>query len=137
MNKRQRLRHKQHVAEQLEKNAASEAARVAEYKAATLMLGGFSVPAFDAPAVAFGATIGQYPDRKTIPEVPRRYHDVVSSLFFKGGTLEVYGLRLKASVHKARAMAAIRAWLGSWAPKHEHKTETVAWALSEWCEDIP
>lgn len=133
MNKRQKLRNQVKAAT----DANDAEARHVEYKGAELMLGSFSVPAFDAPTVVFGASLAQYPQRETIPQVPHRYHDVVSSLFFSGGTLEDHGLRIKDSVHKMRAMAAIRAWLSSWAPKHEHKTETVAWALSEWCEDVP
>lgn len=99
-----------------------------------LMLGSFKVPAFDGVAAVFGARLNEYPDRASIPEIDRKFEDIVSALFFRGGTLADHGLKLKAGIDRSAAMTAIRAWLCSFEPKHEHKTETVAWALSEWCE---
>lgn len=99
-----------------------------------LMLGSFTVPAFDGPAAVFGARINEYPARSSIPAVDRKYADVFSALFFRGGTLAEHGLKLKSGMDRRAAMTAIRAWMCSFEPQHEHKTETVAWALSEWCE---
>jgi len=99
-----------------------------------LVLGGWAVPEFDGLSAVFGARLNQYPERGSIPKVDRRYEDVVNALFFRGGSLSEHGLKLKSGIDRAAAMAAIRSWLCSFDPKHEHKTETVAWALSEWCE---
>ena len=101
-----------------------------------LMLGGFAVPEFDGLSSAFGARLDQYPSREAIPKVDRKFTDVVDALFFRGGTLAQYGLKLKSGLDHQAAMTAIRSWLCSFDPKHEHKTETVAWALAEWCEPI-
>lgn len=99
-----------------------------------LMLGAFQVPKFDGASTVFGADIEHYPDRALIPAVDRKFGEVFSALFYRGGSLSEHGLKLKTGIDNAAAMMAIRAWMSSFAPKHEHKTETVAWALSEWCE---
>lgn len=101
-----------------------------------LMLGSFRVPAFDGMDAAFGAAQDQYPAPSLVPEVDRRYRDAFSTLFFSGGKLADFGLELKPGLDRARAMTALRAWMGSFAPKHEHKEATVAWALSEWCQNV-
>lgn len=99
-----------------------------------LVLGEWAVPEFNGLSAAFGARLEQYPDRATIPKVDRKYEDVVSALFFRGGSLADHGLKFRSGINHGAAMMAIRSWLCSFDPKHEHKTETVAWALSEWCE---
>lgn len=111
---------------------AAVAAPAASYP--PLMLGSFKVPAFGGVAAVFGARLNEYPDRASIPKIDPKFEDVVSALFFRGGSLADHGLKLKAGINRGAAMTAIRAWLCSFDPKHEHKTETVAWALSEWCE---
>jgi hypothetical protein len=115
--------------------AANLSKAEAEYNAAPLSVGSFAVKPFTGLDAAFGAKIEDYPAYDIVPRVDPRFERVVSSLFFSGGKLEDHGLKLKAGVHRARAMAAIRSWMCSFAPKHEHKTAVVAWALSEWCED--
>lgn len=99
-----------------------------------LMLGDFKVPDFDGLSAAFGARLEEYPARTSIPKVDRKFQDVFSALFFRGGSLADHGLKLKAGLDHRAAMTAIRAWMTSFEPQHEHKTETVAWALSEWCD---
>lgn len=99
-----------------------------------LMLGGFTVPKFDRVSAVFGAQLNEYPTPSNIPDVDRKFVDAFDALFFRGGSLADHGLKLKAGIDRAAAMTAIRAWMGSFDPKHEHKTATVAWALSEWCE---
>jgi hypothetical protein len=136
MSKKSKARLRASRQDTLQLSKDESARLMAEYMAAPLTLGKFNVPHFDGLAATFGAKFDQYPPRDSIPEVPRCYHDIMSKLFFKGGKFEDFGLRLKPSIHKARAMTAIRAWMCSFEPKHEHKTETVAWALSEWFEDI-
>ena len=42
----------------------------------------------------------------------------------------------KSGVDKAKALRHIKAVLGSFEPKHEHKQAAVGFLLSEWFEDI-
>lgn len=124
------------------KNAKSRAKHLPQPKpepsvpSAPLMLGEFEVPQFDNIAAVFGARLAEYPDYASIPKVDRKFNDAVSTLFFRGGKLEDFGLKLKTGINRTAAMTAIRAWLCSFDPKHEHKEATVAWALSEWCEAV-
>jgi hypothetical protein len=103
---------------------------------AKLKIGKFNVHEFDDMDAAFGAQIQHYPPMHSIPEVDRKYSKIVSSLFFKGGNLSDHGLQFKPDIDQQKATKAIRAFMHSFAPKHEHKTATVAWALSEWCEGV-
>jgi hypothetical protein len=97
----------------------------------------FPIPDFDAITVAFGANEKDYLTREQLgdwygfPGTP--YHKAAQGLFYKGGKLADYGLALKPEIDAAKAMNAIRALLGSWAPKHEVKIGTVAVALHQWC----
>ncbi|MBD8556332.1 hypothetical protein IFT84_17630 [Rhizobium sp. CFBP 8762] len=106
-----------------------------------LSLGSHQFPSFDGLAAAFGADIRDYPARDIIPDDFYRgrtpYNAVVSALFFRGGSLESFGLKFKAEIDQGQAMTAIRALLCSFAPKHEIKEATVAWALSVWCDGTP
>ena len=106
-----------------------------------LTLGKHQFPDFPSFAAAFGAEGKDYPPMAVIPEQFKThdgpYQDVVSELFFRGGKLADYGLSIKPSIDNLKAMTALRALLHSFEPKHEHKTATVAWALSEWCDGTP
>ena len=123
-NRRQKLRASAAVAEKA--------------KRTPLKLGNFDVPEFDGLSAVFGARLTQYPDMAVIPEEFRRhsgkFQDIVSTLFFKGGSLDDFGLKWRPGIDRGAAQMAIGAWLCSFDPKHEHKTATVAWALSEWME---
>lgn len=127
MSKRNKLR------KQVEAKAAVEKASV------PLRLGDHQFRVFQGIDAAFGARMADYPPMSVVPDdgSMRGYQDVVSALFFKGGKLEEYGLRIKTSLDRSQVMTAIRALLCSWDPKHEHKTAVVAWALSEWCDGTP
>ncbi len=57
---------------------------------------------------------------------------IPSKWFFKGGTLDEFGLTPKDGVNADAAMRAIMACLRSFAPKHEHKIAGVGFMLSEW-----
>ena len=96
------------------------------------------VPDFDMPTVAFGARLDEYPEWDDLPDEFRKERhpccDVASMLFFNGGELSDYGLKLKPEIDNKKALNAIRAWLGSWEPKHEHKIASVGYALSQWCD---
>lgn len=105
-----------------------------------LVLGSFTVPNFDGPSAVFGADLRDYPPMANIPEEFRsysgKYQDIFSALFFRGGKLADHGIKLKNGISHPRAMRAIRAYMCSFAPQHEHKTATVAWALSDWTEPL-
>jgi hypothetical protein len=77
-------------------------------------------------ALAFGANASAYFDRRDLPEIPRSFEKKASDLFFKGGGIEV-----SDDIDALKATRAIRAWLSSFAPSHESKEATVAYAL--WC----
>ena len=106
-----------------------------------LKIGTHQLPVFDAISAAFGARGSDYPTQEAIPAQfyggRTTYNRVVSTLFFKGGSLDQFGLQFKAGINKVQAMTALRALLCSFDPKHEIKEATVAWALSEWCEGTP
>lgn len=101
----------------------------------------FPIPEFTALDAAFGADIKTYLPREKIPDqmyaMRGKHADAASGLFFKGGRLEDFGLRLKPGIDRKKAFTAISAWLCSFAPSHEQKIGTVAYALSQWCEDVP
>lgn len=84
------------------------------------------IPEFSKLHAVFGAEESSYFDRSDLPKVPRQYINKASDLFFSGGTPE-----LGEDVDRAKAINALRAWLCSFAPSHESKEATVAYAL--WC----
>lgn len=68
-------------------------------------------------------------------DIPKDFHldsnkwcDKASSLFFSGGTID-----LKPEINRQAAFRQLKACLGSFEPKHEHKTAGVAYLLSLWC----
>ncbi len=101
-----------------------------------------TIPEFNDAEIAFGPKDGSraYMTREELgdwygfPNNP--YTNAVNKLFFQGGKLEDHGLRFKDGIDQTKAMRAIRAWMVSWAPKHEIKVGTIAYALSHWCEEI-
>lgn len=91
----------------------------------------FPVPEFDDASVAFGADANAYFDRRDRPDVPREWENYVDNLFFSGGHLP----ELSPKVDRELATRAIRAWLSSFAPPHESKITTAAYALWLWTSD--
>ncbi|KQP53063.1 hypothetical protein [Methylobacterium sp. Leaf106] len=100
----------------------------------------FPVPDFDRPTVIFGAEHSAYLTKAQMgDEFYSGQHPmcrVASKLFFSGGKLEDYGIRLKGEIDSAKAHAAIQGLLGSFAPKHEIKIGTVGVALANWCVPV-
>lgn len=88
----------------------------------------FPVPEFSGPSVAFGADENCYFNRRDLPSVPREFAKMVSDLFFSGGSLPEFDPR----VDREKAIRATKAWLSSWAPAHESKEATVAYAFWVW-----
>ena len=103
------------------------------------------VPDVTRADVAFGK-IDHMPRYEDVPdEFCRRggtpFNDAVSHWFFSGAKsipngVEIGGKQFiaKDGVEAGKALAAIRAILGSWEPKHENKEAACAYLLSEWFE---
>jgi len=60
-----------------------------------------------------------------------RWNDLASQLFFFGGELK---LKKDWTPNKQRGLRYMKAFMGSWEPKHEEKEAIVALLLSELCE---
>lgn len=105
---------------------------------AGLKLGTHQFRAFTNLDCAFGADLRDYPPYDTIPEQFKRgntpANNVISTLFFKGGRLDDFGLRVKAGVDRSAFFGALQSMLGSFAPKHEHKEAACAWLVHEFTE---
>jgi hypothetical protein len=56
---------------------------------------------------------------------------MAQGLFFSGGKLPDFSPK----VDRKKAFAALSAWLGSFAPAHEEKIATAAYALWLWTDD--
>jgi hypothetical protein len=105
----------------------------------------FPLPKFDNVTVAFGADAKAYLTREQLgdwyglygdnSETP--FHKAVKNLFHRGGVLADHGLTPKEGYTLAQIMPALRALMGSWAPKHEIKIGTCAVALANWCDYSP
>lgn len=97
------------------------------------------VPDVNGLSVAFG-NVAHLPPMKDIPEEFKghrgnKWTELFSQWFYSGlpkGTEFVP----KPGVDKSKALAAIRAVMVSFEPKHEHKEAGVAYLLSEWFDDI-
>lgn len=87
---------------------------------------------------AFGSrALEIMPAEKDIPSDFRdrkKWENFARAWFFRG--LKKAEFIPKPGVDKAKALAAIKCVLGSFAPSHEHKEAAVAYMLSEWFEDV-
>jgi len=86
------------------------------------------IPKTSAAEAAFGLDENAYFNRRSLPEVPREYVNAVSNLFFNGGQLP----QLAPGVDAREAAHRLRALLSSFAPPHESKEATAAYALWVW-----
>jgi hypothetical protein len=91
------------------------------------------VPIITDPELAFGTT-------KALPSYNRsrqrdRFEEIANSLFFRGGSIEQHGLRLKAGLDRITVYRAIWAHLKSRDPSHEHKMQGVGRMIKAWFED--
>ena len=91
----------------------------------------YPVPEFDGASVAFGAEDKHYFKRHDLPDVPSEFEDMVQQLFFQGGVMP----KLHDSVDVEKAAKAVNAWLCSFAPPHESKIATVAYAFWLWTHE--
>lgn len=91
----------------------------------------YPVPNFDGPTAAFGAPASAFFDRRNLPDVPKKFEDMAQGLFFSGGKIPDFSPK----VDRKKAFTALSAWLGSFAPAHEAKIATAAYALWLWTDD--
>lgn len=84
----------------------------------------FPVPEFSDSEVFRGAEGGFI---SGVP-IPEKFEMLAEKLFFEGGEFP----ELNPRVNREKAMRAVGAWLGSFAPSHEEKINTVGYALWLW-----
>jgi hypothetical protein len=96
----------------------------------------YPIPDIDRVSMVFG-DIKHMPRYDTIPDAYKSSNHpcarFVSHWFYVGlepGDLE--RLKPKRAVDRGKALTAIRAILGSFEPKHEHKTAACAFLLDQW-----
>jgi hypothetical protein len=101
------------------------------------------VPKVDGPSVAFG-DIKHMPKFETLPaEFKDFYHHpfcgAIEDWFACGATKAKDGIKIGDATYTAKdgvnahdALAAIKAVLASWEPKHEHKIAACGFMLHEW-----
>lgn len=89
--------------------------------------------------------IGHLPAWDDIPEEFRKrwhqgnaYCDFISQWFYSGlGPEDLARLTPREGVDRTKALAAVKAIIGSFEPQHEHKTAGAGYLLSEWFELAP
>ncbi|MET3654046.1 hypothetical protein [Dyella japonica] len=86
------------------------------------------IPATSRAEAAFGLDESAYFDRRALPDVPRELEHTVQKLFFEGGRMP----QLANGVDREAASLRLRAMLASFAPSHESKVATAAYALWVW-----
>lgn len=89
--------------------------------------------------LAFGGNMKDLlPAEKDIPKEfwhgHGKWNDLVSSMFFCGGKIK--SMKPKEGIDGKDAIGHIRAILGSWEPKHEHKEAGCAYLFSLWFDDF-
>lgn len=98
------------------------------------------IPEVSDEDVTFGGADQHLPIYRELPEEFRRMHspfcDAASGLFFNGGKLSDYDLRVKEGIDRRRAIRLLQALLGSYGRPHEHKIGGVGFLLSQWCEIV-
>lgn len=68
-------------------------------------------------------------NRDDLPDdIPQVFVDLAHNLFFEGGQCPVF----HPEVNRVEAFRALNLWLSSFAPPHESKIATVAYALWAW-----
>lgn len=101
------------------------------------------IPDIKDVSLAFG-DIKHMPKYASLPEAFRDWQyephcKAISSWFYGGATGAPNGLTIDGTTYTAKpdvdakkALRAIKAVLGSWEPKHEHKIAACGYMLSQW-----
>jgi hypothetical protein len=102
-----------------------------------------AIPDIDRASMAFG-NIKHMPKYETLPEAFQDWHyephcRAISDWFYSGAKACPNGIEMKGTkyiakdgVEAGKALAAIKAVMASWEPKHEHKIAACGYMLSEW-----
>ncbi len=90
----------------------------------------YPIPEVSDIEVVLGAKGTRFFNRWELPDVPPEYEAYANKVFLAGGRLP----ELQPAVDRAKARRAMQAWLCSFAPPHEAKIATVAYALWVWTE---
>jgi len=91
----------------------------------------------DDVTLAFPASIVEkyMPAMKDIPaHIDRKWEDLISTWFFEG--VSELKLTPKPGIDERKALRHIKAILGSFEPKHEHKEAAAAYLMSLWFDDV-
>jgi hypothetical protein len=101
----------------------------------------FSQPTeIDAATAAFPAGVRDlmpaYDEIRKEYDSNRKWSNRLFNDWFFTGIESHDGLVPKEGVDKTKALRHIRAVMGSWEPKHEHKEAAVAYLLSLWFDDV-
>lgn len=84
------------------------------------------IPVFTGDDVFIGARADRFFPRGDLPQVPSKYTDLASSLFFRGGAIVPH---VGSDVNPRLATVALRSLLGSFEPAHEAKIATAGYLL--------
>lgn len=90
--------------------------------------------------LVFGQTGKDVPTYEELRKMVRdgtfsnKYESLVSDWFFSG--LESMSVTPREGVNKDEAIRCIRAEIGSWERKHEHKTLLVSYLFEQWFSDV-
>lgn len=107
-----------------------------------------TVPHISDASLAFG-DIKHMPKHSTLPEAFQDWRSephcrAISGWFYRGAKASANGItiddvtyRAKPSVDANNALRAIKAVLGSFEPKHEHKIAACGYMLSQWFDAKP
>lgn len=90
----------------------------------------FPIPEVSDVDIAFGAVEEKYFNRRDLPFIPEKYESEVSRLMFSGGKLPSFNEKVDSKL----AFRFTQAMLSSFAPSHESKIATVAYAFWVWTE---
>lgn len=105
-------------------------------------------PLFDVDdaEVALGASAGRFygsrgwdegkSDASPINRLLRDEAEIVSTLFFRGGSLRDLGREYKPGIDHRKAQRALQALLGSFGVSHQQKEATCALAIHHWTQPI-
>jgi hypothetical protein len=99
------------------------------------------IPELEDVDVAFAAdALVWMPSMEEIPDEFKQFrgtewNDIISRWFFEGLPKDVKFYPRKG-VDSEKALRVIKATLGSFAPKHEHKEAACAYMLSQWFKKV-
>ena len=116
------------------KRKAHDAAKLTAVTPVSTPLGMYPIVAVSEVDIAFPASVSHL--MPAYADIPRDFENAAlwrrlfADLFFSGAS--DLKLQPRESVDASAAFRHIRCILGSYEPKHEHKSAAVAWLFSQW-----